>query len=170
MRLPHLKRRTGQASSSLPHRIAKTALILAFLGGSGGCAALPLATIGSALDVASSAATSGSEVYSLGKLDDVFSADYDSCRRATILAAADLWLHMPINREKSAKKKIWVFRFTDDFGSKVNVTIEQRTQRLCRVRVDVGWFGSEPTAKLFMYRIRAHLPTGAGTAQMMRTS
>jgi hypothetical protein len=50
------------------------------------------------------------------------------------------------------------------------VKIEQRTQRLCRIRVDVGWFGSDPTAKLFMDRIRTHLPPGAGTAQMMRTS
>jgi hypothetical protein len=42
---------------------------------------------------------------------------------ATIAAAADLWLHMAVNRKKDAKKKIWLFHFTDDFGSKVDVVI-----------------------------------------------
>jgi hypothetical protein len=140
---------------------------LALLG-SGGCAALPLATIGTAIGTVSSAAAGGSEVYSLGKLDDAFDVDYGLCRRATILAAADLALHMTTNREDDPKKRIWHFRFIDDLGSKIDVTIEGRARHLCRVRVDVGWFGSEPTAKLFMDRIRLHLPSGSGTGMTTR--
>jgi hypothetical protein len=38
------------------------------------------------------------------------------------------------------------------------VDVQARTARLVRLRVDVGWFGSQQTARLLLARLRAHLP------------
>lgn len=122
-----------------------------------GCATVvSLAAVGTALEVAGASATIGGEVYQLGKLDTAFNADPDHCRSAVLAAGEDLQLQLIRTRDHGEGE--WDFKFQDDFNSKTEVTLEKRAGRLCRCRVDVGWFGSRPSAELFLRRMEVHLP------------
>jgi hypothetical protein len=121
-----------------------------------GCAALPVATLGPMLGVASSAVSTGSEIYQLGKLDTAEMASFEDAVLATRAAASDLGLKVKAKEQR--KGDSLHFAFVDDKGAKVKVRLQRRTATLVRARVDVGWFGSETTARLYLSRIRAHLP------------
>jgi Protein of unknown function (DUF3568) len=121
-----------------------------------GCDLIPLATLGTVLGIAGTAASTGTEVYQAGKLDTAFMADRDKCRDAVLLAALDLKLHVVRDRELCKGK--WDFQLQDDLKSKIEVTLQRRTEQMCRCRVNVGLFGSRPTAELIMHRIQTHLP------------
>ena len=121
-----------------------------------GCELIPLATLGTVLEIAGTAASTGTEVYQAGKLDTAFMADRDKCRAAVLLAANDLKLRVVRDRDQCKGK--WDFQLQDDFESKIEVTLQRRTEEMCRCRVDVGLFGSRPTAELIMHRIETHLP------------
>lgn len=124
-----------------------------------GCATLTLATLGSILGTAGSAASAGQEVYNLGKLDAAEMARFDQAVLATHQAADDLTLQFKPNPKSHQKDPAVVeLPFTDDKKDKINVRIERRAERLVWIRIDVGWFGSEVTAHLFLTRLRAHLP------------
>jgi hypothetical protein len=129
----------------------------------GGCVTASLATLGTVLGFAGTAASTGAEVYNLGKLDFSVMATNDDCRRAVVAAAADLQLH--VTRDEKASKDTWEFDLEDDVKGRIGVRIQRRAARLCQCRVDVGWFGSEPTAKLVMERIRRHLPSPTGNCR-----
>lgn len=139
-------------------------LAIVLLAG-GGCAAIPLTTAGAALEMAGTAASQGAAVYSLGKLDFSVNADFGECNAAIHAAIADLQLHlMKCEFADKGQDKI-VYELEDDRKSRTDVSVDRRTARLCQCRVDVGIFGSEPTAKLIMDRIRHHLPnSGSGLA------
>ena len=135
------------------------ATILALLAG--GCEALPLATLGPVLGIAGTAASTGTEVYNFGKLDLSLMASFDECRSAALAAAHDL--HLRIGGKKYSGE--WLDQFemelVDDRNKSIVIRVDRRTERLCQCRVDVGIFGSEPTAKLIARRIRRHLPRSA---------
>lgn len=122
----------------------------------GGCAAVPVAALGSVLGVTASAVSTGGDIYRLGKLDAVEVATFDEAVEAAYLAAAELRL---ANKGAEPRKGEAVqVSFADDKGAGMKVRVEPRTPRLVRVRVDVGWFGSEMTARLFLSRLRVYLP------------
>jgi hypothetical protein len=125
------------------------------------CITASLATIGTVLGSLGSAASTGSDVYKLGKLDSALMCDAADCHHAALLAAHDLGLAPKFDRTSPGADPVWNMAFLDDQKSQVGICIEQRTRCLCRCRVDVGLFGSEPTARLMMDKIRSHLPAGA---------
>ena len=140
-------------------RLPALALYAMILTGCNGCITASLATIGTVLGAVGSAASAGSEVYSLGKLDVSVMATFDECRAAVTQAATDLQLHVKEAKNKDKPPKdVSEIELEDDLKSTISVRVERRTGRMCRCRVDVGLFGSEPTAKLLMHRIRHHLP------------
>lgn len=134
-------------------------MVLALAFGTGGCATLTLATLGTIAGTAGSAISTGQEVYGLGKLDAAEMARLDQAVAASHQAADDLGLTFkPDPKAHQKDASIIELPFVDDKGSRVMVRLERRAERLVRIRVDVGLFGSEVTAHLFLTRIRAHLP------------
>jgi hypothetical protein len=139
--------------------IAWAILAISLAAGSSGCATLGLATLGTLAGAAGSAISTGKEVYGLGKLDAAEMARLDQALVATHQAADDLGLTFkPDPKAHQKDPSIVDLPFADDKGACVKVRIERRAERLVRIRVDVGWFGSEVTAHLFLTRMRAHLP------------
>ena len=131
----------------------------AMIYSAGGCAALPLAALGTLAGSAGSAISTGREVYELGKLDAAEMVRFDQAVLAAQQAADDLGLQFkPFPTSTGKDQSIMILPFQDEKGSRVKVRLERRAERLVLVRVDVGWFGSEVTAHLFLTRIRAHLP------------
>jgi hypothetical protein len=134
-------------------------LAVSVAAGTGGCATLTLATLGTLAGAAGSAISTGREVYGLGKLDAAEMARLDQALVATHQAADDLGLTFkPDPKAHQKDPSIVELPFVDDKGASVKVRIERRAERLVRIRVDVGWFGSEVTAHLFLTRMRTHLP------------
>jgi hypothetical protein len=131
------------------------ALLCMLMLGSGGCAAIPLATLGTVAGISTSAVSTGREIFTLGKLDTAEMADYPDAVAATRLAAADLWLK-PKGPEK-LKDGSADLTFVDEKGATVEVEVQRRTEMLVRIRVSVGLFGSEVTARLFLTRLELHL-------------
>jgi hypothetical protein len=131
-----------------------TALLLVACNG---CITGSLITIGTVLGALGSAASTGSDVYKLGKLDAVLMTSAPICHAAVLNSANDLGLKVEIDQQIDKKNDVWEMTVRDQLKSPVGIHIESRTDKMCRCRVDVGFFGSEPTARLFMERIRAHL-------------
>ncbi len=124
----------------------------------GGCALIPVATLGAVFDIAGAAVSTGPAVYAAGKLDTAFMADSSQVEDAVRRAAADLHLKIVHDCSQSKRGDVWLFQLEDDWKSRIEVNLERRTPTLCRCRVNVGLFGSEPTARLVMGRIELHLP------------
>lgn len=138
--------------------LTQTFLLAMVLVTCSGCITASLATIGTILGAVGSAASTGSEVYSLGKLDASVMGSYASSQLAVTAAADDLQLHLCSDDSPKKYPDIKRYLFEDDLGAKFKIQIERRTSMMCRCRVDVGFFGSEPTARLILDRIRWHLP------------
>ena len=119
-----------------------------------GCAAAPLAALSTAFGIAGTAVSTGSSVYSSGKLDSAENASLDELRAAVFLAADDLRLETVYEKDIDATRHI---RFIDARQLRIDVTIDPRTDKLCRLRINVGINGNEPTARLILARVRAHL-------------
>jgi hypothetical protein len=128
-----------------------------------GCALIPLATLGAVVDIAGTAASAGPAVYKAGKLDTAFMNHLDDVHAAVRAAAADVDMRIASDQMKDKSGNVWVFELEDNQKSSIEVVIERRTRTLCRCRVDVGLFGSEPTARLLMSRIEQHLPPPPAT-------
>jgi hypothetical protein len=121
-----------------------------------GCAAAPLAMIGTAFGIAGSAVSTGSDVYKSGKLDSSELGSFDDVRAAVFLAADELRLTTLYETPGTPTR---VIRFADDQAATIDVTLDPRTPMLTGLRIDVGLRGSEPTARLILRRARAHLPS-----------
>ena len=132
----------------------------------GGCASLTLATLGTVAGAAASAVSTGKDVYGLGKLDSAEMADFEQTISAAQFAAAEIGLTPKFdpNFHPEKDRSIMLLLFVDDKRSEVRVQIERRAWRLVRIRIDVGLFGSEVTARLVLDRLRAHLPLPAKPA------
>lgn len=148
-----------------PHRLAGAlawGLIGMFfaLGGPGGCGILSLATLGTIAGAAGPAVSAGQELYSMGKLDTAEMQRADDVALAARKAALELGLaRRPNPNERGVRDlSLQELDFVDQKGNTFKVTIERRAERLVLLRIDVGLFGSQPAARLFLTRIRAHLP------------
>ena len=125
----------------------------------GGCTTAAVVSAGTMAGLAASAVSTGAEVYSLGKLDSADEARFDEWIGAVRAAAGDL--HLKIDKESNKREGEWRCTLVDERKSKMKVIVQRRTETLCRTRIDVGWFGSEPTARLLLARVRLHEdPTG----------
>jgi hypothetical protein len=147
--------RNSRAASGFA-RVAQLA-VLALIGSAlGGCAAIPLATIGTVAGITSSAVSTGRTVFTLGKLDTAEMAGYPETLEAARAAATDLYL----KPKGPDQLKDWsgTLTFVDEKDGKVEVTVERRTEMMVRLRIDMGLFGSQVTAELFLTRLRLHLP------------
>jgi hypothetical protein len=130
-----------------------------------GCVTAGIITLGSVLGALGTAASTGSDVYKLGKLDSAFNCGGDTVFHAALLAANDLGLQVRRTEESTKDRGIWDIVMFDDLGQQTGVHIEGRTRQFCRCRVDIGIFGNEPTARLFQDHIRKHLPPGASASE-----
>jgi len=63
--------------------------------------------------------------------------------------------------EEYWRKGQWRCSMKDDRDSKVRIDIDRRSRTLCRLKIDVGLMGSEPTARLVLARMRMNLPKPA---------
>jgi hypothetical protein len=125
----------------------------ASLGG-GGCTTAAVATAGTVAGIAASAVSTGADAYRMGKLDSADQVRYDDWIAAARAAADDL--DLKVQRWSDDGKGVWRGTLADDRASTVSITVERRTDTLCRTRIDVGVFGSEPTARLILTRMRVH--------------
>lgn len=123
-----------------------------------GCAGLTLATIGSIAGATATAAQAGEEVYTLGKLDSAETANLEAVARAVHQAGDDLSLRLDPDIHQSRDPGVEYFRFLDERNTAFTVRLTALTKSMVEIRIDVGVFGSEVTAHLFLSRIRAHLP------------
>jgi hypothetical protein len=122
----------------------------------GGCVGVTAATLGTVIGAAGSAVGTGADIYGLGKLKTAQMASLADTVAATQAAARDL--HLKLKCERKEKDQTTHLEFCDDKCAKLEVRIEPRTPSLVHIRIDVGLFGSEPTARLFLARLRTHLP------------
>jgi hypothetical protein len=135
-------------------------ILTSLLLGTSGCITASVIAAGTAIGAAASAVATSADVYRLGKLDTALMASEDECVHAVHEAATNM--RLTIKQEKTNKnQRLWKFELTDEQKDTTEITIDRRTAELCRMRVDVGWFGNEPTARLIMAKIREHLPATA---------
>lgn len=121
------------------------------------------------LGAASSAASSGSAVYKRGKLNASWMASFDQVVAAGEAAFDDL--DMTVTKSKGDEKKgKWAIVAVNDDKNKVKLKVDRKTASLTEFRLDVGWFGKEPTARLILKRMAVALQLGAtevGTDEAM---
>jgi hypothetical protein len=135
------------------------AVILPCLPLLSGCAGVTLATLGSIAGATATAAQAGTEVYTLGKLDTAEMASQETAVNAVRLAADDLGLKLqPPEPRHNRDPSVEDFRFLDDKNTAISVRVEALTRSMVQMRIEVGIFGSEVSAHLFLTRVRAHLP------------
>lgn len=123
-----------------------------------GCAGVTLATLGSIAGATATAAQAGEEVYTLGKLDSAETANLEAVARAVRQAGDDLSLKLDPDIHHSRDPGVEYFRFLDERNTAFTVRLTALTRSMVEIRIDMGIFGSEVTAHLFLSRIRAHLP------------
>jgi hypothetical protein len=133
--------------------IACVALLLC----AGGCAEATIATAATVAGIAATGVSTGADVYRMGKLNSVDMTSFEELRDSVRKSAVDLQLTLVSQEDYEPGK--WRCRLEDDEKTPMRVYIEKRTGKLCRTRIDVGVFGSEPTARLLLARMRQHLPT-----------
>jgi hypothetical protein len=103
--------------------------------------------------LAASAVSMGADVYRLGKLDSADAVRFEQRVDAVRSAAGELGL-LVVKESLDARKGEWRCTLADDRKSNAKVFVQRRTETLCRTRINVGIFGSEPTARLILARVR----------------
>jgi hypothetical protein len=137
-------------------RLLLTGFCAMMLATACGCATAAVATAGTMAGIAASAISTGSDVYRLGKLDSADEVRYAQWITATRQATDDLGFTIELENDNG--KGNWRCTIADDRKSRIRIYIDRRTETLCRTRIDVGIFGSEPTARLLLARIRDNAP------------
>jgi hypothetical protein len=136
LRLNRLKRRALRFTAGL--------LLVFSLGGCG----VELAVLGAA----ASAASQGSAVYKRGKLQASWMGQFDMVVAAGEAAGSDLGLLMRSTNGDVAEGEWETVFYTYD-GKRIEIRTTRRTPQLIEFQIDVGWFGSESTARLLLKRM-----------------
>ena len=124
-----------------------------------GCTFLSFSTIGSLASLGDSTVSVGRDKYSFGRLTTVENASFEQTVDAVMAAADDLGLKVRTPVSQGAAPTQADVAFVDDNGTQIGVHVVRRSARMVDLRVDVGWFfGSEVTDRLFLVRLRTHLP------------
>ncbi|UCD82577.1 MAG: DUF3568 family protein [Desulfobacterales bacterium] len=85
-----------------------------------------------------------------GKGEGFYIARYEDVTAAAMRAAEALSLEV---REKKIEKDRTFFRFADDRGKTIDLTIDRRTDTMTSILFDVGWFGSIAFGRLLANQI-----------------
>lgn len=115
--------------------------------GVGGCG-VELAVLGAA----ASAASAGSAVYSRGKLQASWLGPFDIVVGAAEEACGDMGLQLMESRG-DVTKGVWTIVAMDDQKDKIVVSVRRQTYQLTEFQIDVGLFGKQATARLFLKRM-----------------
>ena len=113
----------------------------------GGCG-VELAVLGAA----ASAASTGSAVFKRGKLNASWMARFERVVAAAELATHDLGLTL-LSSAGDSERGRWTVTAENDEQEKFIVRVTRKAPRLTEFQVDVGWFASEPTARLLLRRM-----------------
>jgi hypothetical protein len=132
-------------------RVGFPCILLALIAS--GCAEATIAGVGAFAGLAATGVSTGADVYRMGKLDAVDMVALDDQISAVHEAAAELKLRVESEELYDAGR--WRATIADDRDSRFRIYLERRTANMCRTRIDVGMFGSESTARLFMARVRS---------------
>ena len=104
------------------------------------------------LGAAASAASTGSAVFKRGKLDATWMARFERVVSAAELAASDLGLELLSSTGDSAAGT-WTVTAQNDDEEKFIVRINRKASRLVEFEIDIGLFGEESTARLYLKRM-----------------
>jgi hypothetical protein len=128
--------------------------------GCSGCATATITTLGTVAGAIGPSISAGREVFTMGKLETAEPGEFYVVLAATHKSAQELGLrYCPLPRDLQGKDPTRVdLRFFDDRCQPFIIRLERRAAMLVRVRIDVGIFGSEPTARLFLAVLRTHIP------------
>jgi hypothetical protein len=136
-------------------RVLIASLLLLLAACSGCTAGLTVATAASAAALAGETLDTGNAVYSMGKLDSAERARLPECLDCIHAASIDLGLDAMT--EKTLSDGRMRLAFKDKRHKVTDVWLDPRSPTMTLVRIDVGWFGSQPTARLFLSRFKYHL-------------
>ncbi len=142
----------------MPNR-SFTVLIFVLLLSCSGCALIPISAIGAVVGLGNSSVSQGRESFFWGKLKTAEIARFDVARAAVKATANEMGLKAK-GAEKLTRDRSEM-AFVDSHGSQVGVRIDRETDAMVRMRIDVGWFGSEMVDRLFLLRLREYLPEPA---------
>ena len=131
------------------------AVLTLLLTGAGCATGVTVATAASVASLAGSTLDTGTDVYSMGKLNTAEMASIPDVVEASRLAAKDLKL--TIMTDKQRGDGVVRMAMVDNRHKVVDLWLDPRTPNLTRIEIDVGWFGSQPTATLILSRLRMHL-------------
>jgi hypothetical protein len=137
-------------------RFLGASILLVFLSSCAGCALIPLSAVGSIVSLGNSSVTEGRDTYFWGALHTAEMVRFDAARAAVKSTAADLGLKPKWPEKLTADSSDMAF--IDDHGSQIGIRIDRCSDKLIRLRLDVGFFGPEVIDRLFMARLRAYLP------------
>lgn len=143
----------------------------------GTAAALSACEPVTATTIGMNVARSGAAFYSSGKIYAVRIADFDDVVGAVRDTAAALAMSF---EEEDVDDDRAMLKYEDDDGATILIVINRKTEVLTAFRVDVGAFGSEPLARLFLAQVEERLeaidaehgdaPEGDGEAFRPRSS
>lgn len=117
------------------------------VSGVAGCG-VELAVIGAA----ASAASAGSAVYARGKLQASWLGPFDIVVGAAEEACGDMGLQLMESRG-DVTKGVWTIVAMDDHKDKIVVSVHRQTYQLTEFQIDVGLFGKQATAQLYLKRM-----------------
>jgi hypothetical protein len=121
-----------------------------------GCTLLTFSSLGSIAELGNSAVSVGSDKFYFGKLTTAENTDAKTALDAALAAGVDLGLTLKApDTEKNGDINL---AFLDEHHMQIGVEIDRRTAKMVRIKVDVGLFGNEVSARLFLARMRVHLP------------
>ena len=128
-----------------------------------GCVAAPIAAlgvVGNVTDIGSAAFSTGTEVFTGGRLESVEFCTQHQGEVAVRWMLNDLRLRTETVETDDDRTQ---FVISDDTGSKVEIELVRRTAAVCQMRINVGWFGSEAYARLLLKSVRGRLPAVTGS-------
>jgi len=116
-----------------------------------GCG-VELAVMGAAASAASSAASAGSAVYARGKLEAAWLGHFDLVVGAAEEACGDMGFYM-VSSQGDLGKGVWKMVAVDDQGDKISVRVTRQTAKLTEFQINVGLWGKQSTARLYLKRM-----------------
>ena len=102
------------------------------------------------IGAAGSGAPVASNALGGGKGESYWIARYDDVTAAAMRAAEALSLEV---KEEKIEENRTFFRFSDDRGETIDLSIERRTDTMTSILFDVGWFGSVAFGRLLANKI-----------------
>jgi hypothetical protein len=148
--------------------MARCVVLVVVCAGLACCAAGCVAAAAGTVPAIATALETGADVYRLGKLDSADEVRYE--RWVAACRSGIAGLHYHVEKEADKGKGRWMCIMRDDRRSRVDITVDRRTEAFCLTRIDVGVFGSEPTARLILATIRRRAGISAASQPTSHSS